>query len=208
MTVNVKSIFLYIIAIFSGLIILAGYFVKIPTLINLRSQLLNWAIILLGVALLIGVVNLILVHARKIIRGESGFFFSIVLLLGLFTTSIVGFVYGPTSQWSLWIFNQIQVPIETSLVALLAVILILAAIRLLRRKPDGISMVFIFTILIILLGTITLPWIDFSLLGEVRGWLFRVPVLGGARGILIGIVLGIIATGLRVLIGSDRPYED
>jgi hypothetical protein len=208
MTVNVKSLFLYIIAVFSGLIILAGYFVKIPVLINLRSQLLNWAIILLGVALLIGVVNLTLVHARKIIRGKSGFFFSIVLLIGLFTTLIVGFVYGPTSQWSLWIFNQIQVPIETSLVALLAVILILAAIRLLRRKPDGISMVFIFTILIVLLGTITLPWIDFSLLGEVRGWLFRVPVLGGARGILIGIVLGIIATGLRVLIGSDRPYED
>jgi hypothetical protein len=30
--------------------------------------------------------------------------------------------------------------------------------------------------------------------------------LGGARGILIGVSLGILTTGLRVLFGTDRPY--
>jgi len=30
--------------------------------------------------------------------------------------------------------------------------------------------------------------------------------LGGARGILIGVALGSLLTGLRVLFGFDRPY--
>ena len=29
---------------------------------------------------------------------------------------------------------------------------------------------------------------------------------GGARGLLIGIALGTLLTGLRVLFGMDRPY--
>jgi len=30
--------------------------------------------------------------------------------------------------------------------------------------------------------------------------------VAGARGILLGVSLGVIATGVRILIGSDRPY--
>jgi hypothetical protein len=30
--------------------------------------------------------------------------------------------------------------------------------------------------------------------------------MAGARGILLGVALGTVATGLRILIGADRPY--
>jgi hypothetical protein len=30
--------------------------------------------------------------------------------------------------------------------------------------------------------------------------------LGALRGLLIGVALGTITTGLRILIGADRPY--
>jgi len=29
---------------------------------------------------------------------------------------------------------------------------------------------------------------------------------GGARGILLGVALGTLTTGLRILFGADRPY--
>jgi hypothetical protein len=41
----------------------------------------------------------------------------------------------------------------------------------------------------------------------VRNFLVHGLASGGARGILIGVALGTIATGLRVIIGSDRPYD-
>jgi len=36
----------------------------------------------------------------------------------------------------------------------------------------------------------------------IKDWIISVPALAGVRGILLGIALGIIATGLRVLIGA------
>jgi hypothetical protein len=44
------------------------------------------------------------------------------------------------------------------------------------------------------------------LVGNLRTWIVQVPSVGGARGILLGVALGTIATGLRILMGSDRPY--
>jgi hypothetical protein len=31
--------------------------------------------------------------------------------------------------------------------------------------------------------------------------------VAGARGILLGVALGSLTTGLRILIGADRPYS-
>jgi len=32
--------------------------------------------------------------------------------------------------------------------------------------------------------------------------------VGGARGLLLGVALGSITAGLRVLLATDRPYGD
>jgi hypothetical protein len=60
----------------------------------------------------------------------------------------------------------------------------------------------------VLLGQVpagSLLWEEFPLIKE---WVLRVPTMAGARGILLGVALGIIATGLRILLGADRPYVD
>jgi len=42
----------------------------------------------------------------------------------------------------------------------------------------------------------------------IKDWILDVPALAGARGVLLGVALGTVATGLRVLLGIDRPYVD
>jgi hypothetical protein len=195
-------------AIIAGLVILLGFFIRLPAIDNTRSILLGWAVILAGVALFIGLVNLIIVHSRKVIDKKPGSVYSAVLLVSFVITLLIGLITGPTSEGSLWIFNYVQVPIETSLLGILAVVLILGAVRLLYRRPTSFSMIFMITALIILLGTVSIPWINVSWLSVASGWISRVPVIAGARGILLGVVLGTVATGLRVLMGADRPYED
>jgi hypothetical protein len=91
--------------------------------------------------------------------------------------------------------------------ALLAVSLLYAAVRLLRRRADVMGIVFIITAALIFLGSATLPFGDVPIVGTlIRPWVTQIWALGGARGILIGVALGTITTGLRVLFGVDRPY--
>jgi hypothetical protein len=203
---RVKTPILVILAMAVSLVVLLGYFLDFPLLINLRVLFLRWAVELSAVALIVGVLNLLSVHWRKITSDQEGSAYSFVLITSLILTiAVVGF-FGPTADWSIWIFNHIQLPIESSLMALLAVILVYAGARLLNRRVNLLAFVFLGTVLFIFLGTASIPGFEIPLLSDVSGWISRVVATAGARGILFGVALGTIATGLRVLIGADRPY--
>ena len=61
-----------VLAIASGLIVLLGYFYPVEPLLQLRLQLTNWAIILAGMAVLIGIYNLVVVQMEKICTRQKG----------------------------------------------------------------------------------------------------------------------------------------
>mgnify|MGYP001828272671 FL=1 len=196
------------VAIGVGIVVLLGYFLQIDLLVNVRIMFLEWATILVGIALLVGVVNLLIVHWHKATSEHPSRHNSIALLVGLFVTLLIVGYFGPTNPVSMWIFNYIQIPIEASLMALLSIVLIYAGVRLLRRKPNLMTIVFIATAVVILLMSGPLFGIDIPGLAELRIWIGKVPAVAGARGIMLGISLGIIAAGLRILMGADRPYGE
>ena len=194
-----------VLAILTGLIILVGYFV--PILAPIQIILLNWAIILAGMAALVGVFNLILVHATKITQREKGTAYSAILVICLVATLLFGIGVGPDHPDMRLLVNAIIVPAEASLMAVLAVTLLYASIRLLRRRANLMSILFIATAILMLIGSATLPFGEIGVLNDIlRPWFQHVLALGGARGILIGVALGTLTTGLRVLFGVDRPY--
>lgn len=197
------------IAISFGLVVLLGYFVRLPILITLRQVFVRWAIMLAAVALLVGVANLFVVHQRKASTAQKGVPYSIILLVSLLVTLLLGGIFGPNGTWPLWIFNYIQIPIETSLMAILAVILAFGAARLIGRRLNWFTVLFVGIALIMLLGTATLFGVQVPGLhgpDGLRSLIARIPAVAGGRGILLGVALGAIAAGLRVLMGADRPY--
>jgi len=214
--VKLRGLFSTVIAITTGLIVLVGYFIILPPLLDLRIAILNWFIILAAVALFVGLFNLLSVHAKKLRNKEKGGIYSLILILSLFVTLILGLWLGPDQPVMASIFNAVQLPAETSLMALLAVTLTYACIRLLRpaqyegtrRRTNLISIIFLVTALLILLGTAPLPFVGYvPILSDlIRPFIAQVLAAAGARGILIGVALGSLTTGLRILFGADRPY--
>jgi len=206
--VKLKGLLSTAVAIATGLIVLVGYFVEIPILVNLRVTILNWVILLAAVALFVGLFNLLAVHADKIRNKQKGGIYSLVLIFSLLTTLILGLWLRPDHALMALIFNAIQLPVETSLMAMLVVTLTYASIRLLRRRNNLISIIFLVTALLILLGTAPLPFVGYvPILSDlIRPFIAQVLAAAGARGILIGVALGSLTTGLRVLFGADRPY--
>jgi len=193
-------------AVVTGLLILAGYIVA--PLSGLLRILLPWAIIVAGSATIVGVFNLILVHGTRIHNRERGSFYSALLLVSLFGTFIFGLVLGPDHPSMRRLVGSVMVPVESSLMALLAVSLLYGAMRLLRRGTGLMAVVFLITAVVMFVASTTLPAGDaLGLHSFVRPWFQHVLALGGARGILLGVALGTLITGVRVLLGADRPYD-
>ncbi len=198
-------IFTAVIAITTGALVLLGYFFQQAA--GIQVVLLNWAIILAGVAAIVGIFNLITVHTDKIRRAEKGSVYSALLVIALVATFIFGILLRPRHEAMQVLLNGIILPVEAALMGLLTVSLLYAAIRLLRRRADVMGIFFLLTAALIFLGSATLPFGDMPVVGTlVRPWVTQIWALGGARGILIGVALGTLTTGLRVLFGLDRPY--
>ena len=220
MKLRFKSPISVAIAMGFGLVVLLGYFFGSnsagePTMLGiLRDYFLRGAVILAAVALLVGITNLASVHAEKIKKGENASY-SLLLLAAMLGTIAIGFfdisrmyiVGAPNFQWTQWIFENIQIPIETSLMAVLTISLTYASARLLGRRMTLFSAIFVGVFLVILLGTIPQFVNMLPILSDLRTWIIQTPAVGGARGILLGVALGTIATGIRILMGSDRPYR-
>lgn len=194
------------IAIAIGLIVLLGYFLPIPVLTVLRLELIQWAILLAGMAALVGIFNLISVHWQKIRRREKGNFYSAVLLMALFAALGFGLVLGPSHPLMQAMVEAVVIPVEASLMALLAVTLVYASIRLFRRRVDLMTIVFLLTVLLMLFLSTPILAGNLSGLADLVRSMVNIPAAGGARGILLGVALGALTTGLRVLFGMDRPY--
>ena len=200
------------IAIGVGIIVLAGYF--IPSMDNIRFILLRTGLVLAAVALLAGIVNLVTVHIGKMGKESENSGYSLILLISLAVTLIVGIVDmiqtylvgRPNFQITNWVFTNIQLPIEASLLAVTTISLTYAAAGILRKRMNMFSISFFFVVLLVLLGSFSIPPATIPFLKVIRDWILQVPALGGARGLLLGIALGTITTGIRILMGTDRPY--
>lgn len=191
-------------AIAAGFIVLLGYFYP-AQLESLRFILVDWAIIIAGVAVLVGIFNLVAVQMEKIRARQKGGTYGALLVLSLIITFGLGLILGPESPYMRLAVDAIIVPVEASLMAILAVTLIYASIRLLRRRVDVMSVVFLVVAVVFLILIMPTPF------GQIPGDQALVNILGmfsrgGARGLLLGIALGTLLTGLRVLFGVDRPY--
>lgn len=195
------------VAILTGLIVLVGYFFQIPILSYIRSLVLDWAVTLAAIMIFIGVLNLLSMNNNRIQTRQKGGFYSLVLIISLLVTLILGLFFKPGHPVMNFIFYSVQLPVERSLMALLAVTLLLASIHLLHRQPNLFSVIFLGTTLLILLGTAPLPFGELPFFSDMlRPFVAQVLAAAGARGILLGIALATLTTGLRVLFGADRPY--
>ena len=212
---RIRNIIGIIVALSAGLLTALGYFIPFQPLKDFANSLLYIAVFLSSVAMLVGVINLSRIHMRKAVAGKSGSGYSLLLLFSLWVTFVVVFyaMRSHNDAVTIWIVRNIQLPLEASLSALVVFALLVGGVRLLYRRRDLMAYLFLAAALIVLLAAVPLPAL-------LEGWLqgpdsirqavasiFLSIASGGGRGILLGMALGAAATGLRILMGVDRPYE-
>lgn len=198
-----------LIAILSGLIVLLAYFVPFEPLRDVSDLIVNWAVSLAGVAMLVAIASLIASHWQKVRQKKAVDRYSILVIFGFALTFLIGLVFGgPGTAEYRNVVSFIIVPVEAGLLGALAIGLTVAGFRLYRANRGWMTVVFgISAILFLLLNSgIFTTGLDIPLVKNALGVLQRLPD-AGARGIIIGLALGALSAGVRIILGVDRPYS-
>lgn len=195
------------IAIGVGLVVLLGQFISNDTLGSIVGVLVAWGAIVAAFALLVGIANLALVHSRRIARREAQMPYSILILATALVVFLIALPSGGSGAASQWILTYIYKPLEAAFLSLLVFFVATAAYRALRVRSWEMAL-FAVTAAIVLVGAAPFTQLLSPLLPAAKEWIVNVPALAGVRGILFGVALGILATGMRLLTGVERPYSE
>jgi hypothetical protein len=166
------------------------------------NVLLEIVTITIALTVLIGILNLVLVHLGRLNRRRSAPY-SLVLLIS-FGLVVVLYAFRPAD--SLILLETVQLSVESALAALVLFALVYGAYRMMRQRVSWSGSLFVLVVLVMLVGA--LPFTGIEPLQDARDWLLEIPVSAGARGLLLGIALATLVTGLRVLVGIDRSYRE
>jgi hypothetical protein len=198
----VRRILPMAVAIGVGLIVLADRFVSNVYLRALGLFFLDTAIIVAAFAILLGYVNVLSSHVNKIRTRSVGWPYSIVLVLFSLAVLVAGYA-GPSSPLLRGVFNTVQYPLQTAVASLL-IFFVAAALFRTARIRGWESLLLVNVVVIVLIGQLPI----LGQLTAAKDWIMTVPALAGTRGIVIGVALGTVVTGLRLLTGIDRPYSE
>lgn len=179
---------------------------------SLAQLFLQIAVTTIALTIIIGVLNLMTVHVNRLFRGRGNVFNRVnsLVLVATFVLTLTIYIIARNSDnaaakdLNRLLLEDVQVSIESAMAGLLFFVLVYGAFRILQREVSFYRMLFVVTVLVVLVGSLPIPGL--SAVATVYRWLIEVPVSAGARGILLGIALATLLTGVRVLIGQDRSY--
>ncbi len=199
---RLRTLLALLVALGSAVIVLAERTGQLPVLQPVALLLLDWAVALSGVALLVGVLNVLWVHLRRVQRGQAGWGGSLLLVVALAAVAVAGLIGNEGERTPLveWVYDAVIAPGAGTLIALIAVFLLGAIYYQVRvGKPGG---AWVMAGLLIMLVVQT-PATRALLAPESRAlaaWLLEAPVAAIFRGALLGVALATLVVGVRRLL--------
>ncbi len=198
-----------------GLFMILSFFVPHQVVSVPADFLQQSAVIVVAFGIVLGGANLLRLNLQSVVKRQAGWPYRLVLIAGLLATVLIGLIEGRDFQAagtrSTWIYDEVYSPMSSAMFALLAFFIASAAFRAFRIRTVEAGLLALAAFLVMLgrvpLGnalTAALP--EGLRLGPIAEWILRVPQNAANRAILIGAALGVMATGLRVILGIERSY--
>jgi len=189
-----------------GIFMLVQFFVPHPLFTRGYQNVLDWMQIIFVFALLVGALSFLILHLEKISKQQKDWVYNLVAIIGLVVMVLLGFWKGIQKDSPfLWVFDNLQVPMQSTMFSLLAFFVASAAYRGFRARNLEAAVLLLAGLLLIL-GRVPIGEMLSSKIPEAATWILNVPSMAARRGILIGIGLGSIATSLRIIVGIERTY--
>jgi lysylphosphatidylglycerol synthetase-like protein (DUF2156 family) len=216
-----------LIAFAIGIAMVLQYYVPSSPSQEFGEKMNIWTEIIAAFALLIGVQSLVHNHLAKIKRREVGFGYSWIVIVSMIVMTLAGLIGGGVDNPNglyFWIFQYLEVPMQSTVFSILAFYIATAAYRAFRAKTPEATLLLIAAAIAMLgrvpVGVAITDWIpaEITLLGikttflanlrieVMTDWLLNVASVAGFRAVMFGVGLGVISTSLRIIFGIERTY--
>jgi len=188
-----------------GLVMFLQYFSNHPIARSIYQTITIYWQIIFAFTLVIGVISYGRINIKNIIKGSDRIYM-IIGLIGLVSMPILAVIYGIKADSPfMWIFENIQAPMQATVFSLLAFFVASASFRGFRARSLQAS-ILLGAALIILLSRSNIGGFVADYLPDIADWMRNYPSMAARRAILIGIGLGSLTTSLRVIIGIERTW--
>ncbi len=198
---------------FFGLVMMLAEFSPHPVSQGIRKEIIDWSLIIWPFALVLAVASLVHTHWVRIRRRAEYWQYSYLVFIGMIAMVVIGIPFGKRHPAFVWMFENVQVPMDATMFSLLAFIIASAAYRAFRARTFEASLL-LAAALIVMIGNVPvgdfiwnkiIPFGD-DLPSTARQWILDNPNLSSRRGIILGISLGVISQSIRIILGIERSY--
>ena len=184
------------------LISLLQYYLAVPFLSEVNTEMTNWVLIMSTFALGTGLIALCIYHGKIIMQKKSGYFVSIILFISMLMLFIS---YYAAPSFADYLYNEIYTPLSIAIICFTAFYNYTAIYRAFRvRNID--AAVFAFAAVFLMMLYAPIFEVILPQTATVANWILDVPNMGASRGVIIGVALGTIAIAVRVLLGYEKAY--
>jgi hypothetical protein len=168
----------------------------------------------------LGLINLLIVHGRNILKAQKGYYNSVALFAGLLMMlgSVLWQSYAAKSQLAANVqtvlFFGFFAAMKATVFSILAFYIVSAAYRAFRVKTFEASIMMVAAVLV-MLGQIPVgTWLTqgihsesklaFLRLENINTWIQLIPGTGASRGVLLGVAVGSLAITLRLWLSLEK----
>lgn len=190
------------------------------------GEVLEWGLIIAPFALILAVVTLIQTHAARVRFRSEHWQYSLVVFVGMIIMVCVGVPFGQQNSVFVWLYDNVQVPMDATMFSLLAFFIASAAFRAFRARALEATLLLI-TAMFVMIGNVPIgnlvwneliswipgsdnpeSWVNSATDGAswFRQWILDIPNTAARRGIILGVSLGAISQSIRIILGIERSY--
>jgi len=199
-----REIILFITGIVGGLN-LFEYFFAVKEVAAVASTIRTWVVVISAFALGLGIITAFRVHISHVKRRTKGQWPFSIWLMGFFVLLTLIGLWNPKFIVYDWTFKNVYVALSTTLYAITGFYIFSAAYRAFRARNIEAAILIISGVLILLrnapIGEAI--WTGFPILGE---WVLMKGQVGGMRTLTFVAAVGLVAFGIRTLLGMERGY--
>ena len=166
------------------------------------AELTRWVTGIGYIVILVGTINLLRIHGRRIAQKRGDWIYSGIILGSMFLMFFACFFHKSLMTW---LYDRVSVDLGAAIMCFVGFYFYSAMYRTFKiRNVDALATILACVFMLFAQAPATSAFA--RILADMGLWLADVPGMGAWRGLLMSAALGMFALAIRAAAGLEKAY--